>query len=121
METVEMAGITRINFLYNNTKGRPGRFGISRSTFFDNFVLHSEDDPYIPRTNVRRLRLLHLAPNACAAFNDEIDALEEGLKRWRDKVAEQRNAIKSQRNGTSASRERTAPRWARRSTSSPGR
>jgi hypothetical protein len=97
METVEMVGITRINLLYNTNdlparkghrrrarKGRPGRLGISRSTFFDNFVLHNEDDPYIPGTNVRRLKLLHLAQNACAAFNDEIDALEEGLKRWRD-------------------------------------
>src|SRR5437870_1125742 len=71
METIEMAGITRISRLYN-TKGRPGLFGISRSTFFDNFVLHSEADPYIPRTNVRRLRLLHLAPNAAAAFKDEV-------------------------------------------------
>ena len=95
-----MAGITRISLLYNTNdrpalkrpgrkdlparKGRPGRLGISRSTFFDNFVLHNEDDPYIPGTNVRRLKLLHLAQNACAAFNDEIDALEEGLKRWRD-------------------------------------
>jgi hypothetical protein len=91
-----MAGITRISNLYNR-KGRPGIFGISRSTFFDNFVLHSEADPYIPRTDVRRLRLLHLAPNAAAAFNDEIDALEEGLRRWRDKsfAERKRNTTKS--------------------------
>jgi hypothetical protein len=101
METAEMAGITRINLLYN-TKERPatkkrrgtpersGRLGISRSTFHDNFVLHSAADPYVPNTNVPRLKLLHLAPNAAAAFNDDIDALEEGLRRWRDKTFAER-------------------------------
>jgi hypothetical protein len=84
-------GITRISNLYNK-KGRAGLFGISRSTFFDNFVLHSEADPFIPRTNVRRLRLLHLAPNAAAAFNDEIDAVLDGLRRWRDKSFAERKA-----------------------------
>jgi hypothetical protein len=89
METAEMSGITRISNLFNR-KGRPGLLGISRSTFHDNFVLHSESDPYIPRTDVRRLRLLHLAPNAAAAFDDEVAAVIEGLKRWRDKTFTER-------------------------------
>jgi hypothetical protein len=102
METVEMAGITRISRLYN-TKGRPGRLGISRSTFFDNFVLKNEDDPYIPNTDVPRLRLLPLAVNASAAFDDEIDAVVEGLRRWRDKrLAERKgNANQNQPKATS--------------------
>jgi hypothetical protein len=98
METAEMAGITRINLLYNKRNSRhPGRLGISRSTFHDNFVLHSAADPFIPGTDVPRLKLLHLAPNAAAAFNDDIDALEEGLRRWRDKsfAERKRNTTKS--------------------------
>jgi len=98
-----MAGITRINLLYNTPErpatpeqpGRPeraGRLGISRSTFHDNFVLHSAADPFIPGTDVPRLKLLHLAPNAAAAFNNDIDALEEGLRRWRDKSFAERKA-----------------------------
>jgi hypothetical protein len=92
-----MAGITRISHLYN-TKDRPGRLGISRSTFHDNFVLKSEDDPFIPGTDVPRLRLLHLATNAAAAFDDEIDAVVEGLKRWRDKSFVDRPRMKRSRN-----------------------
>ena len=82
-----MAGITRATLLYN-TPARPeqpardgkpacpakpartGRLGVSRSTFYDNFVLHSEDDPFIPGTDVRRLRLLHLSANATAACSE---------------------------------------------------
>jgi hypothetical protein len=87
-----MAGITRISNLFNR-KGRPGVFGISRSTFHDNFVLHSAADPFIPGTDVPRLKLLHLAPNAAAAFNDEVQAVVEGLRRWRDKsFADKSNA-----------------------------
>jgi hypothetical protein len=84
-----MAGITRANLLYNRP-GCPGLLGISRSTFYENFILHSADDPLIPGTNVPRLRLLHLSATATAAFNDEVDALIEGLRRFRDESGEQR-------------------------------
>jgi hypothetical protein len=98
-----MVGIVRINKLYNTPAqperpaqagkparpaqpARPGRFGVSRSTFHDNFVHHSDDDPYVSGTDdVKRLKLLHLAPNAAAAFEDEIAELEADLKRCRDK------------------------------------
>ena len=78
-----MAGITRVNLLYN-TKDRPGRLGLGRTAFYQNIVLKSADDPLIPGTDVPRLALVQLALNVSAAFNDEIDELEEGLKRWRD-------------------------------------
>jgi hypothetical protein len=97
----KMAGITRVNLLYNvppepkrpardgrparpARPARPGRLAVAKSAFYENFVLHDERDPFIPGTNVSRLKLLHLAANATAAFNDEIEALEEGLRRWRD-------------------------------------
>lgn len=78
-----MAGIVRISKLYNRS-AQPGRLGVSRSTFFSNFVYRDDADPYIPNTDVPRLKLLHLAPNAAAAFEDEVAELEAGLKRWRD-------------------------------------
>jgi hypothetical protein len=78
-----MPGITRVNLLYN-MPGRPGRLGLGRTAFFQNIVLKSADDPLIPGTDVPRLDLVQLASNVSAAFNDDIDALEEGLKRWRN-------------------------------------
>ena len=98
-----MAAIIRTTLLYNTPPrparpargrrparpaepARTGRLGVSRSTFYDNFVLHSEeDDPLIPGTDVHRLRLLHISANATAAFDDEVDALVEALKRHRDR------------------------------------
>jgi len=75
--------LTRTNLLYNK-KGRPGRLAIGRSCFYANFVLRDENDPFIPGTDVPRLRLLQLAANATAAFDNEIDAVIEGLRKWRD-------------------------------------
>ena len=97
-----MPGITRVNLLYNMPPqperpardgkparpakpARPGRLAVAKSAFYDNFVWHSDEDPYVPGTDVPRLKLLHLASNATAAFNDEIDALVEDLRRWRDR------------------------------------
>jgi hypothetical protein len=91
-----MAGITRVNLLFNQL-GRPGRLGIGRSTFYDNFVQHSADDPFIPGTDVPRLKLLRLSANATACFDDEVDGVIEGLKRWRDKsFAERKRSPKSE-------------------------
>jgi hypothetical protein len=75
--------MTRVGRLFNR-KGRPGRLAIGRSCFYANFVLRDENDPFIPGTDVPRLRLLQLAANATAAFDDEIDAVIEGLRKWRD-------------------------------------
>jgi hypothetical protein len=73
----EMPGITRVNRLYNSPpvsarkardgkparKARPARTGrlpVGKSEFYQDIVLKSEDDPFIPGTNVRRLELIHL-------------------------------------------------------------
>jgi hypothetical protein len=94
-----MVGITRINRLYNSTIRtkkdreekrpgvfRPGLFGVAKSAFYCNYVLKDESDPFIPGTDVPRLKLLHLAETSSAAFNDEIERVQEGLRRWRDKT-----------------------------------
>ena len=93
-----MVGITRINRLYNTTVQtkedreakrpgvfRPGLFGVAKSAFYCNYVLKDESDPFIPGTDVPRLKLLHLAETSSAAFNDEIERVQEGLRRWRDR------------------------------------
>jgi len=64
---------------------RPGRLPVAKSAFYENFVWHTDADPFVPGPDVPRLKLLHLASNATAAFDDEIDALVEGLRRWRDR------------------------------------
>jgi hypothetical protein len=105
-----MVGVTRTNHLYNTTTQtakdrsegrpgvfRPGLFGVAKSAFYDNFVLKDEADPYIPGTDVPRLKLLHIAKNATAAFNDEIERVQEGLRRFRDKsFAERKRSPKSE-------------------------
>ena len=76
-------GITRTNQLYN-VPGRPGILAIGKSALYENFILKDEANPYVPGTNVRRLKLLHIAANATAVFDDELGALIEGLRRCRD-------------------------------------
>jgi hypothetical protein len=94
-----MVGVTRVNLLYSTiirTKkdreegrpgvSRPGLLGVAKSAFYESYVLKDEGDPFIPDTDVPRLKLLHLAKNATAVFNDEIEKMQEGLRRWRDKT-----------------------------------
>jgi hypothetical protein len=75
--------VSRTATLYS-TRKRKGRLGVSKTTFFERFVLHDVSDPYLPGTTVRRLRLLRLAPKATAVFDREVDELIEGLRKWRD-------------------------------------
>ena len=74
-------GVTRPSNLY----GRNGRLGVSKSTFYENVVHHDDSDPFIPGTEVPRLKLAHIGPKIAVAFNDELDALEEALRRERDR------------------------------------
>lgn len=64
--------------------GPGGKLPISRTAFFDNFVLHDEADPFIPGTKIRRLRLAKLGERAVGAFADEIEAIVEALRAARD-------------------------------------
>ena len=77
-------GVTRPSKLY----GRDGRLGVSKTTFYENIVHHGDNDPFIPGTEVLRLKLARIGPKITIAFNDELDALEEALRRERDRLIE---------------------------------
>jgi len=75
--------VSRTASLYN-TKKRKGRLGVSKTTFFTNYVLNDVNDPFVPGTTVPRLRLLRLAPKATAVFDREVDEFIQALRAWRD-------------------------------------
>jgi len=75
--------VSRVSSLYS-TKKRKGRLGVSKTSFYTNYVLNDPSDPFIPGTTVKRLRLLRLAPKVGSAFDREVDELIEALRKWRD-------------------------------------
>ena len=80
-------GITRANELYSH-KGRPGRLGVAKTKFFEDFVFHPDrpdEGEYLPGTNVPRLKPVSLGEKAIGFFDDEVDQLIEALRRERDK------------------------------------
>ena len=64
--------------------GRNGRIPVSKTKFWDDIVYHEGGDPYIRGTSIPRLRLAHIGARAVAGFEDEIDAIVEGLRKHRD-------------------------------------
>jgi hypothetical protein len=68
-------------------KGGPGRLGVSKTTFYDNYVYDPEKggEQFITGTTVPRLKLVNIGPKVTVAIDDEIDALIEALRAERDK------------------------------------
>jgi hypothetical protein len=64
--------------------GPTGRLPVSKSKFYDDFVLHDLADPFIPGTEVKRVRPVKLAGNAAGFVESEIDAVNEALVSLRD-------------------------------------
>jgi predicted DNA-binding transcriptional regulator AlpA len=61
------------------------KLGVSRVTFYDNYVQRPGGDQFIPGTKVRRLRpALKLGERARGFPDDEIDAVIEALRAERD-------------------------------------
>jgi predicted DNA-binding transcriptional regulator AlpA len=61
------------------------KLGVSRVTFYDNYVLREGGDRFIPGTKVPRLRPpLKLGERARGFPDDEIDAVIEALRAERD-------------------------------------
>jgi hypothetical protein len=58
--------------------------GVGRTNFHDNYLYREGGDETVPGTNVRRLRPVSLGPRAVGIFNDELQALIEALRRFRD-------------------------------------
>jgi hypothetical protein len=64
--------------------GPAGRLPVSKSKFYDDFVLHDPADPFIPGTQIKRTRPVKLAGNAAGFVEGEIDAINEALVSLRD-------------------------------------
>jgi hypothetical protein len=64
--------------------GPGGRLPVSKSLGFDDYTLHSEADPFIPGTEIRRLRPVPLGGRAIGFVEAEVDAVVEGLVKLRD-------------------------------------
>jgi hypothetical protein len=70
----------RLNHVYG--KGNPIPCG--KSYFFENIVLRDPADPFIPGTNIPRLKLTNLTENLRVAFEDEVYNISEALRAERD-------------------------------------
>ena len=58
--------------------------GVGSTVFHEDYVYNGADE-FVPGTNVPRLKPVMLGERrAVGYFTDEIDALIEGLRRWRD-------------------------------------
>jgi predicted DNA-binding transcriptional regulator AlpA len=66
------------------TFGLTGRLPLSKSKFYDDIVLHDEADPYIPGTQIPRVRPVKLVGNASGFVEGEIDRVAEALVALRD-------------------------------------
>jgi hypothetical protein len=71
--------------------GRDGRIPVGRTKFNEDMVYRDGGEPNIPGTDVARLHLVRLGPRSVAAFEDEVDATVEALRRHRDAVARVRS------------------------------
>jgi hypothetical protein len=65
--------------------GTGSKLGVGRSLFYTDYVYHG-DEEFIPGTKVKRLRLVNLSTKARGVFEDEVDAVIEGLRAERDAV-----------------------------------
>jgi hypothetical protein len=95
-----MAKIIRRNKIY----GDGGKIPVGRTLFDQNYVYHEGGPEFIPETNVPRLRLAHLGQRALGAFEDEIDAVVEGLRAERDARKASKPAPSKQRARTQVMR-----------------
>jgi hypothetical protein len=78
-----MSKILRPKKLY----GLDGKFGVSKTVFWDDYVWREGGEEFIPGTKVPRLRLAKLNKRAVGAFEDEADRLIEALRAERDATA----------------------------------
>jgi len=59
------------------------RLGVGNTVFHEKFV-YREGEEFVLGTNVPRLQPVPLGLRSVGYFSDEIDALIEGMRRWRD-------------------------------------
>ncbi len=78
--TATMTKMLRPSQIYG--KGNP--IPVGRTKFFADIVLKKESDPYIPGTEIHRLRLTKIGDKVRVGFADEVEALAEALRAERD-------------------------------------
>ena len=79
-------GISRGGDLFNR-KDKKGRLGVGKTKFNEDYVYHPDrpdEGECVPGTDVPRLKPVPLGEKAIGFFDDEIDALVEGLRAERD-------------------------------------
>jgi hypothetical protein len=62
------------------------KVAVGKTKFSDDYVLRDDSDPYVPGTDgqVRRVRSVALGERSIGFIEDEIDALIEALRHWRN-------------------------------------
>ena len=83
--------VIRIGKMFNR-KGRKGIFDISRAKVHRDFVLTDPANPFIPGTDIPRLRLVHLGGKSVGVSEDEINRVVAALQTWHATKAAQRAA-----------------------------
>ena len=89
--------------------GRNGRIPVGRTSFWDNIVFREGGDLHIPGTKVPRLRLAHIGVRAVAGFEDEVDAIVEGLRAHRDAPAARSDELAAAAEGGEQAPSPTSP------------
>ncbi len=82
---------------------------VGHSKFYQDFVLHSEDDPYVPGTSIPRLRPVPLGENAVGYYSDELAALIDAL----GELPKPKKIIQATRDRRKPRGRRAAARYAR--------
>jgi hypothetical protein len=75
-----MTKILRASSIY----GRGNPLPVGKTSFFSNFVQRGDGHDHVPGTKVPRLRLVRIGLRSTGAFEDEVNALIEGLRAERD-------------------------------------
>jgi hypothetical protein len=57
---------------------------VSRDTLLQNYILKDPADPFVPGTQIPRLRPVHLGPRTPGLFSEELDGLVVALVALRD-------------------------------------
>jgi hypothetical protein len=75
-----MVKMLRVGAIYGRGKPIP----VGKKKFYQDIVLKDENDPFIPGTKIRRLRLASLGERVRVGFEHEIEAIAEALLVERD-------------------------------------
>ena len=84
--------VTRIGKMFNS-KGRKGVFDVGRSKFYADFVLTDPADPFIPGTDIPRLRLVHLGGKSVGVDDDDTSRVIAALQDFHATRAARRAAF----------------------------